>query len=127
MFSENFEVKSLKQRKNYIEVLKKILKSDYSQNKWNEFVPYIKDLLTSNDEKKVYIGVNSFYLLSKQNEFELKVNKEKYFSDLFIIQPYLESILETLIKNFNVIEAAQIIKKIVKIYHTNIQVIIFLF
>ena len=105
-------------------MIRKIVKYEFPQ-KWVEFLPLVKEMFNSNDEKKVFAGVNAYLQVAKNFEFEIDNAKSAYHISLGSMQSSIENLMETLLKSMN-IEFAAIIKKLLKIYNCSIQVIIYI-
>ena len=78
--------------------------------------------MKSNEEKKVFSGVNCLLQIAKNNEFEIDNPRNAYQTMLETMKDILENLMETLLKNLKIELAALIVKKILKIYSCSIQI-----
>jgi hypothetical protein len=79
-------------------------------------------MMKSNEEKKVFSGVNCLLQIAKNNEFEIDNPRNAYQTVLESMKEILENLMETLLTNYKIEFAAQIVKKILKIYSCSIQI-----
>jgi len=106
----------------YNQVIQKILLYEFRNEIWTDFVPTVHNLLMTEKENCVLSGVSAILQISKIFEYESSKYKEKYTEALKSFFPTLNKIMNQVLQNFKINEAALIAKKILDVYLLSIKV-----
>jgi len=108
--------------KHFNQIIQKIVRYDFQNGNWANLIPNVTELLSTNDEKLVYSGINVILQIAKIFEFENNEYRKPYTEVLNYFWEKVTSIMEQVLPNFSNPTAIHIIKKILKVYLTSIKV-----